>query len=161
MFARARSTAPGYMGDIAMRLFRRSNWYCASFAFTVIAGFAQPALAQDDQPVAAEGDDALNTVYVTANRRSENLQDVPISAATLEADQVRTIFDAGAEKPHGAENSALKNTAPLSFTPLRISEKASIGSSGVPAMFSGRTVRDGSSVSGGSPENTSSFTSAP
>ena len=31
--------------------------------------------------------------------------------------------DAGMVKPHGAENSAAKNTAPLSLTPLRISEK--------------------------------------
>src|SRR5262245_22109438 len=36
------------------------------------------------------------------------------------------IFDAGMEKPQGAENSAAKKTAPLSLTPLRISENASI-----------------------------------
>ena len=36
------------------------------------------------------------------------------------------IFDAGVEKPQGAENSAVKNTAPFSLTPLRISENASI-----------------------------------
>src|SRR4051794_368002 len=36
------------------------------------------------------------------------------------------MFDAGDEKHHGAENSALKNKAPFSLTPLRISEKASI-----------------------------------
>ena len=38
-----------------------------------------------------------------------------------------SIFDAGDEKPHGAESSALKNNAPFSLTPLRTSEKASIG----------------------------------
>ena len=37
-----------------------------------------------------------------------------------------TALDAGAEIFHGAENSALKNTAPFSLTPLRISENASI-----------------------------------
>ena len=37
-------------------------------------------------------------------------------------------FAAGVEKPQGAENSALKNTAPFSLTPLRIWENASIGS---------------------------------
>jgi hypothetical protein len=36
------------------------------------------------------------------------------------------MFDGGDEKHHGAENSALKNKAPFSLTPLRISEKASI-----------------------------------
>src|SRR3989442_15714776 len=35
-------------------------------------------------------------------------------------------FPVGAENPHGAENSALKNTAPFSLTALRTSEKASI-----------------------------------
>ena len=68
----------------------------ASLFCITIAGLAQPALAQDDPP-AAESDDQLNTVYVTANRRSENLQEVAISAATLEADRVQTIFDAGAD----------------------------------------------------------------
>jgi hypothetical protein len=33
----------------------------------------------------------------------------------------------GVEKPQGAENSALKNSAPFSLTPLRISENASTG----------------------------------
>ena len=42
-------------------------------------------------------DGQLNTIIVTANRREENLQDVPVSAATLDASTVRTIFDAGAE----------------------------------------------------------------
>lgn len=35
-------------------------------------------------------------------------------------------LEAGTENPQGAENSALKKTAPFSFTPLRISENASI-----------------------------------
>jgi hypothetical protein len=60
-----------------------------------------------------------------------------------------TTFDAGAENPHGAENSALKNSAPLNLTPLRISEKASIQASGLPARFGGRRAmesdRDGRS----------------
>src|SRR5262245_19993220 len=42
-----------------------------------------------------------------------------------------SIVDAGDEKPHGAEKSALKNSGPHSFTPLRISEKSSIGYSRV------------------------------
>ena len=86
-----------------MNLIGRRRWLGASLACIAIASFAQPALAQPeqtgqtDQPGAAESDDQLNTVYVTANRRSENLQDVPLSAATLEADQVQTIFDAGGD----------------------------------------------------------------
>ena len=56
-------------------------------------------------------------------------------------------LDAGAEKPHGAENSALKNTAPFSLTPLRISENASIRSSGLSANLPGHRAKESSSVS--------------
>jgi outer membrane receptor protein involved in Fe transport len=86
-----------------MHLIGRRRWLGASLACITIASFAQPALAQPgqtgqaSQPGTAESDDQLNTVYVTANRRSENLQNVPISAATLEADRVQTIFDSGAD----------------------------------------------------------------
>ena len=62
------------------------------------AASAQPAMAQDAATGAEQqGDGQLNTIVVTANRREENLQDVPVSAATLDADTVKTIFDAGAE----------------------------------------------------------------
>ncbi|WP_341711177.1 TonB-dependent receptor domain-containing protein [Erythrobacter sp.] len=62
-----------------------------------IAAFAsQPVLAQDDASDDAEAGQ-LNTIIVTANRREENLQDVAVSAATLDADTVKTIFDSGAE----------------------------------------------------------------
>src|SRR4249919_2540389 len=46
-------------------------------------------------------------------------------------------FDAGVENPQGAENSAVKNTAPFNLTPLRISEKASILLPGLSAKFAG------------------------
>ena len=51
------------------------------------------------------------------------------------------MLDAGDVKHQGAENSALKNNAPLSLTPLRISENASIRPSGRPAKFSGRSAK--------------------
>ncbi|MBX7483142.1 TonB-dependent receptor [Qipengyuania qiaonensis] len=79
-----RSTAARFLG-------------ASSLAFVTLA--AQPALAQDADAVGAEeaAEGQLNTIIVTANRREENLQDVPVSAATLDASTVRTIFDAGAE----------------------------------------------------------------
>ncbi|MBX7495533.1 TonB-dependent receptor [Qipengyuania sp. 6B39] len=63
------------------------------------AAASQPAFAQDADTTGAEQQDdgQLNTIVVTANRREENLQDVPVSAATLDASTVKTIFDAGAE----------------------------------------------------------------
>ena len=65
---------------------------------------AQPALAQDADGAdtqansTAQADDGqLDVIVVTANRREENLQDVPVSAAALSGDSVRTFFDGGAE----------------------------------------------------------------
>ena len=51
----------------------------------------------------------------------------------------------GVESRHGAENSALKNIAPFSRTPLRTSENASIASSfGRPAKFRGTCAKHSS-----------------
>ena len=72
--------------------------FLGASTFALVAFAAQPALAQDADTAGAEATDGqLNTIIVTANRREENLQDVPVSAATLDASTVRTIFDAGAE----------------------------------------------------------------
>jgi hypothetical protein len=52
------------------------------------------------------------------------------------------FFEAGAETPQGAENSAVKKTAPFSVTPLRISENASISRSGhIPGDLTESAVR--------------------
>ena len=74
----------------AARLLGASTIAVAAFA-------AQPAFAQDATGTEEAADGQLNTIIVTANRREENLQDVAVSAATLDADTVKTIFDAGAE----------------------------------------------------------------
>ncbi|MBX7513217.1 TonB-dependent receptor [Qipengyuania sp. GH38] len=73
-------------------------------ASTLALAFAQPALAQDvnssdtEATGAEEADNGqLDMIVVTANRREENLQQVPVSAATLSADATRSIFDAGAD----------------------------------------------------------------
>ncbi len=59
---------------------------------------AAPALAQD-APAAAqpEAEGELPAIIVTANRRAENLQDVPVSAAALSTDDVQTILDGGGD----------------------------------------------------------------
>ena len=73
--------------------------FIGASTLAVAAFAAQPALAQeaDASDVEEAADGQLNTIIVTANRREENLQDVAVSAATLDASTVRTIFDAGAE----------------------------------------------------------------
>lgn len=87
-------------------MMNRKTHFSASRLLTVsalalgAAAISQPALAQDaaNATATAEADvGQLDTIIVTANRREENLQDVPISAATLSADTVATIFDGGAE----------------------------------------------------------------
>ncbi|MGN3975481.1 TonB-dependent receptor [Tsuneonella sp. SYSU-LHT278] len=61
-----------------------------------IAG-ASPAFAQAAADGAEAPDGGLAEIIVTANRREENLQDVPVSAATLSADAVQSILSAGGE----------------------------------------------------------------
>src|SRR3982750_1776908 len=51
------------------------------------------------------------------------------------------VLDAGDAKHQGAESSALKNNAPFSLTPLRMSENASIPLSGRPANSPGWTAK--------------------
>lgn len=68
-------------------------------------GLAAPAAAQDSN-AAEEPDSQLSTIMVTANRRSENLQDVPVSADILDAERVSAIFSAT------ADITALAGTAP-------------------------------------------------
>ncbi|MCT2559641.1 TonB-dependent receptor [Tsuneonella sp. YG55] len=58
---------------------------------------ASPALAQAAADGAESPDGGLAEIIVTANRREENLQDVPVSAATLSADAVQSILSAGGE----------------------------------------------------------------
>jgi iron complex outermembrane recepter protein len=60
---------------------------------------AAPVLAQDATASAEATTQSgeLEEIIVTANRRAENLQDVPVSAATLSTDDVQTILDGGGD----------------------------------------------------------------
>lgn len=81
----------------------------ATSSFAVLA-MAAPAMAQDSEETGAETTDSgLGIIVVTANRREENLQDVAISAATLDDDRVENLF-AG-----GADNTALSGQVPGLF----------------------------------------------
>src|SRR5215469_2204174 len=59
------------------------------------------------------------------------------------------VLEAGDAKHQGAENSALKNNAPLSLTPVRISENASIRLSERPANFPGRSAKQSAKANAG------------
>ena len=63
------------------------NKYVTSFGASLLAlGVALPAAAQDG---------GLDTITVTAQKREENQQEVPISVETLSADRVSAIQAAG------------------------------------------------------------------
>ncbi len=57
-------------------------------AVSATALMVAPAVAQDSE-------DRLDVVIITATQRAENLQDVPVSAATLSEDAISAIFSAG------------------------------------------------------------------
>jgi len=59
-------------------------------AASAVALMAAPAIAQQ-----AADDSRLDVVIITATQREENLQDVPVSAATLPEEQLASIFASG------------------------------------------------------------------
>ncbi|WP_395332300.1 TonB-dependent receptor [Novosphingobium sp. BL-8H] len=58
-------------------------------------GFADAALAQDATDAAPAASEGLGEIVVTAERRRENLQDVPVSVGVLSGDQLRNFQAAG------------------------------------------------------------------
>ncbi|MBC9032114.1 TonB-dependent receptor [Sphingomonas sp. JC676] len=54
----------------------------------------ETARAQETPEVTAG---QVDEIVVTAQRREENIQDVPLSVATIQSDQLQTIFDAGGD----------------------------------------------------------------
>jgi len=74
----------------------RAAWAGSTVLAAAAFGFAAPAAAQDTT-AAAEDDGQLATIIVTANRRDENLQDVPVSADILDQDRIGAIFSGAAD----------------------------------------------------------------
>ncbi|MEZ5499680.1 MAG: TonB-dependent receptor [Steroidobacteraceae bacterium] len=68
-------------------MFQRCRWgYLGALCVTLAAGMPSAGLAQDTS--ASEGSDALQEVTVTARKRVESLQDVPIAITTFGADDI-------------------------------------------------------------------------
>ncbi len=74
----------------------RAVWAGSTILAAAALGVATPAAAQDGAN-AEEADGQLDTIMVTANRRSENLQKVPVSADILDQERVGAIFSATAD----------------------------------------------------------------
>lgn len=74
--------------------------YLSSAASAAIATAflaATPALAQDAGDAAAEADTGVGTIIVTAQRREENLQEIPVSVGTLGGEALQVATGAGAD----------------------------------------------------------------
>ena len=78
---------------------------------------ATPAFAQSDQPQTATTDSGVGDLIVTATRRSENLQDVPLSISAIGTEQlasrgVTTSADLGQVVPNLQISSQYGDTSP-------------------------------------------------
>ncbi|MEM9085236.1 MAG: TonB-dependent receptor [Pseudomonadota bacterium] len=74
----------------------RALWASTTAITAAAFAVATPALAQDAET--AETDDGqLPSIIVTANRREENLQDVPVSAEILDETRVNALFSAAGD----------------------------------------------------------------
>ena len=84
----------------------RACWVSSTVFTAAALGAAAPLAAQDAETGGDVQAGELPTIIVTANRREENLQDVPVSAAILNEGRVDAVFSAGADA------TALAGTAP-------------------------------------------------
>jgi len=87
----------------------RAAWTGSTvLAAAAAVGLAAPLAAQDAAQTGASAEDEgqLATIIVTANRREENLQDVPVSADILDQERIGAVFSAA------ADITALAGTAP-------------------------------------------------
>jgi outer membrane receptor protein involved in Fe transport len=70
----------------------RTRWLVTVAAALPLMAAAGAAQAQETES-AQEGE--IPEIVVTAQRRAENIQDVPVSVATMDGEQLQTIFDSG------------------------------------------------------------------
>ena len=67
-----------------MRTRARGHWSLGLLATTMLSGLAAPAMAQEDVA-------ALEEIVVTAQKRSENLQDVPFSIQAIGSERLEQL----------------------------------------------------------------------
>ncbi|MEJ6677792.1 MAG: TonB-dependent receptor, partial [Parasphingorhabdus sp.] len=77
-----------------MRLFSKQIISRTTLAAALLAaGIVQPAYAQDE--AAADDGQGLDVIVVTAQRREENLQDVPLPVSTISEDKLAALGAGG------------------------------------------------------------------
>ncbi len=77
-----------------MRSIRQSIASSVAIAVASVSLFAMPAFAQDE---VAEDEGGLSEIVVTAQRRSENLQDVPLSVDVVSGEKLDAINSGGGD----------------------------------------------------------------
>ena len=70
----------------------RTNQYSRLFVAALLCGLSNPTLAQT-----APDDQGLGDIVVTAQRRAENLKDVPLSVAAISGDRLDAIQSGGTD----------------------------------------------------------------
>ncbi|MCF2515736.1 TonB-dependent receptor [Sphingomonas sp. G124] len=68
-----------------------------TIAATPAAAQETPATDQASAAASAAGDEGLADIVVTATRRSENLQDIPLSVATVSEDTLEAVMSGGTD----------------------------------------------------------------
>jgi len=84
---------------------RRTSTSISLIALATALGFAVPAAAQETataeaqaaDAASAQGDEGLADIVVTATRRSENLQDIPVSVATIGDETLEAVMSGGVD----------------------------------------------------------------
>lgn len=87
--------------------FEKKKWLLSGVGMLALGAMASPAIAQDggtDSSARDEQSSSLDTIVVTAQRRSDNLQDVPVAitaldSSALERRQVTSTKDVFTEVP--------------------------------------------------------------
>ncbi len=67
----------------------------AGLALSAGLAFATPAAAQDDAASASEDEQGLGTIIVTAQRREQDIQDVPIAVTAVNSEALQAINSGG------------------------------------------------------------------
>jgi iron complex outermembrane recepter protein len=108
-------TTKNYEGEGIMR--RSIATFGVSLTVLSIALAATPALAQAENSAAGEADTGLTEIVVTANKRSENLQNVPIAINAISGDSLAArgiveTSDLAAQVPNLQISSSFGKTQP-------------------------------------------------
>lgn len=69
----------------------------ATLALAVSAAFSTQLLAQDEQQQQKKKEASLEQITVTAQKRTQSIQDVPISIATLSGEKFESLFSGGGD----------------------------------------------------------------